>query len=251
MSLLDESRRATLSIPSIVITPALPSRFSISVDMRSALDAIIGAAPSPTPERNSDLDSNVAVVGTRSDDPTECDSTGDDAAGEVPHAPYPSQSAAAETHYLLDLNLEDVRFSMGDVLSALNATTHQRSSHHASATAASLGASSVNAASSTCGSSYVELPETSPYLDVGQAVGARPAESMSVSVSDASSLSSRRTTPFVGCPPTWRHAMYVSSLVWPAQRDDAKDDRKGGKSSRLRWCGVDILARTFGFKRAD
>lgn len=158
---------------------------------------------------------------------------------EVPHTPSTSP-AAAENHYLLQLDFENTRFSMGDVLSAPNASSSENcrpgTGSEGSLAVDTPGASRAN---SPCGSDFVVVTDDM----------ARNAEQECY----LTSITTRRDVPFTGeCPPTWRHAMYVSTNVWPLQRSDAHWGRmrqSSSSGSKWRWCGIDILARTLGFTR--
>ncbi|KAI0800335.1 hypothetical protein C8Q74DRAFT_1364096 [Fomes fomentarius] len=220
MSFLEEPAHAGLRIPDIVITPAMPSRQSLPEDMRSVLDSIVGSASPSTSthalERNTDtaVHSTTELVGD--DGPEE----GGDI--EVPHTPSTSP-AAAENHYLLQLDFENTRFSMGDVLSALKATSRENSrSGTGSEGSLAVDTPGASRANSPCGSDFVVVTDDM----------ARSAEQEY----DLTSITTRRDVPFTGkCPPTWRHAMRRQS---------------SSSGSKWRWCGIDILARTLGLRRS-
>lgn len=167
---------------------------------------------------------------------------------EVPHAPSPSQPAAAETDFLLQLDFENTRFSMGDVLSALDHSCGGSSSTRDSA-GAMMNAADEPRPESACGSEYVvvteemsqPVPEHENYLTEN-----------GLHQSGVATDSLRRAHPYGGvCPPAWRHAMYVSALVWPAQQEngDQHSSQSGERTGWTRWCGFDLLSRTFGFRR--
>ncbi|RPD57355.1 hypothetical protein L226DRAFT_573393 [Lentinus tigrinus ALCF2SS1-7] len=233
-------------LPTIVITPALPSRDSLPTDMRSALDSILSSQTTSTPSPLTTCDTGNRVVWPEELDVTD-GLSGDDDDDEGPSTLPNTQSVTAE--YRLDLDIECLRFSLGDTLSALYAS-YCGTSGPDSTTEDSLMVDSDGPASTlstnpsaSCGSGFFVVTE-----DMA------PVSSDEVAC-DAGTGSVRRVVPKTGeCPPTWRHAMYVSSLVWPVQRDREGRTAQRDKplppvKSKLRWCGMDSLARTLRIGR--
>ncbi|RDX47569.1 hypothetical protein OH76DRAFT_772787 [Lentinus brumalis] len=223
-------------IPVIVVTPPLPSRGSLPADMRLALDSILASGPRLISSDDAALDTRNSVVWSESG--ATCGS-GDSDDSDGPSNAHP---VSLGTHDRLDLDLERIRFSVGEVLSALHACCRSAPSSGAT-TIDSLevdGAPSASPANpaSACGSGFVvvteEMARSSPD-DVAR---------------DTGTDSLRRVAPEGGeCPPTWRHAMYISSLVWPIQRNRERRSTHRDKplppvKARTRWCGAGFLART-------
>ncbi|KAI0710301.1 hypothetical protein C8T65DRAFT_739753 [Cerioporus squamosus] len=193
-----------LPIPSIVITPVLPSRDSLPADMRVALDSILGSGPRSGSSADDLHDTEDSVAWSEAG--ATCGSS-DSADTEVPHAPPITQSVPADTHYRVDLDLECQRFSVGEVLSALHASFRSTAGSDATVEDSLVvdGTHSAPIANpvSSCGSGFLVVTDEIPPDDVADGV---------------STGSLRRMPPPAGeCPPTWRHAMYVSSLVWPVK----------------------------------
>ncbi|TFK83233.1 hypothetical protein K466DRAFT_268910 [Polyporus arcularius HHB13444] len=231
-------------IPVIVVTPPLPSRGSLPADMRLALDSILAGGPQSTSSDDAAHDTRNSVVWSESG--ATCGS-GDSDESDAPPNTYP---VTLGTRYRLDLDVERIRFSVGEVLSAVHACSRSAPSSGAT-TINSLevdGAPSASSAipASACGSGFVVVTEEMARLSPDDVAR------------DTGTDSLRRVAPEGGeCPPTWRHAMYISSLVWPIQRNRERRSAQRDKplppvKARARWCGAGFLARTLcGGRRSE
>ncbi|OSC98407.1 hypothetical protein PYCCODRAFT_997858 [Trametes coccinea BRFM310] len=198
--------RAEMPIPSIIVTPALPSRSSLSSDMRARLDSILGPTVDraqkplpPIPGRTVDhKDSN---EGGRHDE-------------EMPDVPLSMRSATVDHHFRLDLDLGHARFSVGEVVSALEEASRSASSLHQETRDTPSAAPHLRARAqswSDTSSEYVVVTDDMAIPCTMQ----RGNDLYTVSVAVP------RPSHLVGSGhPTWRHAMYISSLVWPCERGE-------------------------------
>ena len=168
---------------------------------------------------------------------------------EEPNPPQHTPSVSADTQYRLDVDLGSTRFSLGDALSTLYASFCGTSGPDP-ATDDSLVVDSDEPAlapsdhpSSSCGSEFLVVTDEMAQLSTDDLAA------------EAGTGSVRRAAPEARtCPPTWRHAMYISSLVWPSQREREARLAKRDKplppvKTKSHWCGVDSLARALRIPR--
>ncbi|KAI0644927.1 hypothetical protein C8Q79DRAFT_1011058 [Trametes meyenii] len=219
-----------LRVPSIVVTPAMPSRSSLSSNMRATLDSIVGPAPShaqcPYPEP---LD--WATYGRIQNVPEvdEHENT------EVPHTPSPppTPSAPAEdSTFLLELDFDGSRFSYGTVVSALEATCRAVSDAD-DGSDASIGPE-VSCSGSDFGSEYIVVTEEMSCLAGGPEEdedGAGEEQEGAL----AARIALRPPRHVWRGHPTWRHAMYISAMVWPAEEPGESPDGNGAHGDPRHW----------------
>ncbi|KAI0359219.1 hypothetical protein OH77DRAFT_1012115 [Trametes cingulata] len=220
--MLSISRPTDMHVPSIVVTPALPSRNSLPPDMRAILDSIIGPVVSRPPTPHTEAVDWVAYGVPEVDDLVKSEET------EVPYAPSHTHPAAAVNYARLHLDLANVRFSVGEVVSALEAKFRSLT-----------GREPVSVPDTPVADDSEESP-TSTLYDRSPAGSDSGSEHTVVAqhvldyevwedADEEDALSAvhvfRRPLQYSGKGnPTWRHAMYVSPLVWPAERTE-DDDR--------------------------
>ncbi|EJF57136.1 hypothetical protein DICSQDRAFT_174197 [Dichomitus squalens LYAD-421 SS1] len=247
------SRYSEYGIPSIVITPALPSPESLPVDMRRALDSILSRRPSEsstTAVEHGNAPANHTAIG-RPDVPAE-DDTEDTGHEEVSHAPFNTQSGTTDNHFLLQLDFENPRISFGDVLAAINATR----SDAVDLETVTNEATATDSASSTP-RSRSPSPWDSDYVVITEPISRNGSVDASQEVAKDSQVVWRPEPQSGIVPPVWRHAMYISTLVWPAQTLHLNN--RGSRDKLLppvasppkaSWPGASVLARAFSLKRS-
>ncbi|KAI9063722.1 hypothetical protein FKP32DRAFT_1676228 [Trametes sanguinea] len=236
-----------MHIPSIIVTPALPSRSSLSSDMRARLDSIVGS----TADR-AQTQKPLPPIPGRTVDKMEIDEgrRGD----EVPHAPFSTPSATAEHHYRLDVDLGNARFSVGEVVSALDQALRSAASLRERTTGMSSTAPYLRARAQSWSDT------SSEYVVVTDDMAA-PCQTEHMDDPCTMPVAVPRPSQLVGNgDPTWRHAMYISSLVWPCERGEGRGQRRSSDTSHLaaknhlklksRWFRLRLLARTLRSARA-
>ncbi|KAL1945280.1 hypothetical protein VTO73DRAFT_2131 [Trametes versicolor] len=209
-------------IPMIVVTPALPSRKSLPADMRATLDAIIGPAPPAKAFEWMSEPSDAAP-----------DSDLEDEDVEEPHVPSRTHRAVAETAPRLELHLENARFSVGAVVSALEEAFRGVPAHDAaSCSVVTDGTSEASSSRTPHGRSCPRAESRASYssstdsLLLTSEIESLPEDIWEdASDEDVPSARAIRRAPPYGWTgnPTWRHAMYVSPLVWPLEVEEGSD----------------------------
>ncbi|KAI0667110.1 hypothetical protein C8Q78DRAFT_418216 [Trametes maxima] len=226
------SSQPELRVPEIVVTPAMPSRSSLSSNMRVTLDSIVGPAPNhaqcPYPEP---LDWTTYGRVQSTPEADEHENT------EVPHAPSPPSqptppASEEDPTFLLELDFDSSRFSYGTLVSALEATCGTVSSPDADADNATDASAEqeLSRAGSDFGSEYVVVTEETSPCPTG-----RSEEDCGSGEEDEDALATRvalRPPRHVWRGhPTWRHAMYISAMVWPT--DGPGDSSEGNNGPAL------------------
>ncbi|KAH9856750.1 hypothetical protein C2E23DRAFT_892874 [Lenzites betulinus] len=217
------SSHSELYIPSIVVTPALPSRNSLSSDMRATLDSIVGPAATHPSSASYAEDSDEArwayAIPNQGLDEFEH--------SEAPNAPFHAQAATAENPFRLELDLKHARFSVNALLSAFEATCRNvtgRGDVKSIPEADDAGDTSssrehLHADPETSSETYVVVEEDMAGPPVP------PKEEKPKGAADEEGVLDARVVRRAPLPvrkanPTWRHAIYISTLVWPAEDDN-------------------------------
>ncbi|KAI0628356.1 hypothetical protein C8Q77DRAFT_1162107 [Trametes polyzona] len=231
---------ADMHIPTIIVTPALPSRNSLSSEMRVILDSIVG--PAATPRRTTDPYES-------DEESRQCDSPHaayEPWEPESPHARFHDMPAAAENPFRLDLDFENARFSVGAVVSALEATCRAVSGYEAAPGGSPVTSDTDGHVSSRTRGRGRTAPEPLEYGGEGEYVlpvddSTRPsANTAGAGIEEGAdgegapvvARAVRRPSRFAGIGnPTWRHAMYISTLVWPSEASDARKARRRSDAS--------------------
>ncbi|OJT06289.1 hypothetical protein TRAPUB_2869 [Trametes pubescens] len=247
-------------IPLIVVTPALPSRKSLPAEMRATLDAIIGpASPAKAFQWMRDP-SGIA--------PHSCLGMYGDEGMEEPHAPSRAHCTVAGNAPRLEVHLENARFSVGTVVSALDATFRAVPAHDAaSGSVTTDGTSDASSSRTPHARRYARTTSHTSYcsstdsLLLASEIESRP-EDIWEDASDEGDAPStravRRAPPYGGTGnSTWRHAMYVSTLVWPLEDDGGRAPRRQPDTSargepvkdRFHWTSLRTLAGVLALGR--
>ncbi|KAI1785847.1 hypothetical protein LXA43DRAFT_100362 [Ganoderma leucocontextum] len=245
------SKYSEYHIPSIIITPALPSPSSLPKEMRLTLDSILDGRSGPPMGRgaSSFRRPSVSVVE---------DEAEDDEHEEVPHTPSTTQPAAAdENNFRLDLDFGNTRFSCGDVLSAMNAAGESALERRAvvvrSPAAGDTSARTLSRPQSPWESDYVVVSDIMSLEEDDDT-----SQELPVNVDSGLQLARRRPeSPLGQTPQAWRHAIYISKLVWPSQRLQAIENVHRNKPlppvvapPKSRWAGAGMLVRALSLKRS-
>lgn len=172
------------------------------------------------------------------------DETDDVEHEEAPQAGSSASSGTTDNSFLLELDFESIHTSFDDVLAAIDATRSDADTVATDSTSSAF----LSRSPSPWDDDYVLVSETGP--------GQRRREASQESV--ASSQVVRRPQPHSGIvPPAWRQAMYISTLVWPAQTSHSADYGHRNKplppvvsAPRVIRSGASLLARTFSLKRS-
>lgn len=170
------------------------------------------------------------------------DSDLEDEVVEEPHVPPRTRRAVAETAPRLELHLENARFSVGAVVTALEAAFRGVPAHDAaSCSVVTDGTSEASSSRTPHGRSHSRAESRASYssstdsLLLASEIESRP-EDIWEDASDEdvpSARAVRRAPPYGGAGnATWRHAMYVSPLVWPLEEASR---RQADTSARSEW----------------
>ncbi|KAI0366711.1 hypothetical protein BV20DRAFT_981776 [Pilatotrama ljubarskyi] len=247
------SQSIDMHIPSIVVTPALPSRNSLSSEMRATLDSIIGPALSRSPTPYTDA-VDWTAYGFAADDQAKSEEK------EVPYIPSCTHPATAVKPVLLQLDLKDVRFSVGEVVSALEAKFRSLTSRDFASDPDSPAADDSNESptSTLCGPSPAGSDSGSEcaFLEENEAYDKAQGDEEEDAEDEGDAFPTvhvvRRPPPppsFRRANPTWRHAMYVSAMVWPAEHKDsdsrAESQLDTASTLKLQLSRLMTLARCF------
>ncbi|KAI0764371.1 hypothetical protein BD413DRAFT_577426 [Trametes elegans] len=257
---------ATLSgprIPSIVVTPALPSRNSLSLDMRATLDSIIGPASSvSTPQPYADA-IDWTAYGVAPEPNGEQFEEHEDT--EVPHTLSRTPPAAAEDDFRLDVDLRAARFSVGEVVSALEAAYHSASSRGPAEFRGPV-ADGASGAPTLCeradvdsgletGSGYVVAADD-VSLACSEPTVLQPSDNLNSHGGDTDADEARpvarRTPTYVDKgDPARRHAIYISTMLWPVKTEGRSANKWLSDAahfpirSKTRWPRMRLLSRAF------
>ncbi|CDO72615.1 hypothetical protein BN946_scf184985.g34 [Trametes cinnabarina] len=237
--------------PSVVITPALPSSSSPSSEMRARLDSIVGptvdCVHKPLPSIPGWTVNNVDVADNRT--PRE----------EVSHTPFCTRRLATEDQqFRLHLDFGNVHFSVDsveEVVPALEETRRAASGFDDSVMGElARGVPSSPPYTLTRARSWSD----SDYIVITEDMASPGAPGSQTDSSHAARRVVRRPALSIGRgDPTWRYAMYVSSLVWPIERDEGRSRRRSLDVERFpyrnkpksRWLRVRLLARVLGLSK--
>ncbi|PIL32750.1 hypothetical protein GSI_04865 [Ganoderma sinense ZZ0214-1] len=235
-----------------MVTPALPSPRSLPKEMRSTLDSILERRSGPPTQRgaSSIRRPSVPVIEDRAEDDEDV---------EVPHAPSTTHSAAADkNNFRLDLDFENLRFSCGDVLSAMNAAGEsalaRRSAVVRNRAAEDSFARTTSRPQSPWESDYVMVSNMMSLDEEDDDAG----DGFLVNVDSGLELARPRPqSPLGRAPQAWRHAMYISKLVWPAQEFQTIKNVYRNKPlppvippPKSRWAEAAMLVRKLSLKRS-
>ena len=164
-------------------------------------------------------------------------------------------------NFRLDLDFGDVRFSCGDVLSAMNAAGESALQRRAIALSNSAAAGNPSPRMS----SRPQSPWESDYVVISDIMALdsdwdwdSSEEFPSDRIDSGLQLARRRPqSPLGRAPQTWRHAIYISKLVWPAQRLQAIETIHKNKplppvvaAPKSLWAGAGTLVRKLSLKRS-
>ena len=183
----------------------------------------------------------------------------DDKYEGVPHTPSTTQSAAADmNNFRLDLDFGDGRFSCGEVLSAMNAAGQSALQRRAATVRNPLAGNAPVRVSSR-----PQSPWESDYVVVSDLMALdSDSDSSEEYPSDLDSelqpARRRPQSPLGQAPQAWRHAIYISKLVWPAQRLQAIESVHRNKplppvvpAPKSLWAaGAGTLVRKLSLKRS-
>ena len=180
---------------------------------------------------------------------------------EVPHTPSTTHSAAADRNdFRLDLDLENMRFSCGDVLRAMNAAGESALARRSAVPRNTTTAGDAFARASARPQSLWE----SDYVVVSNMMSLDEddddaSEEFSVDDDDDELQLARRRpqSPLGQAPQAWRHAIYISKLVWPAQRFQTMENVYRNKPlppvvapPKSRWAEAGMFVRKLSLKRS-
>ncbi|KAM5545003.1 hypothetical protein V8D89_001114 [Ganoderma adspersum] len=235
-----------------MVTPAIPSPRSLPKEMRTTLDSILERRPGPPTPRGASSIRRPSV-------PVVEDETEDDEHEEVPHTPSTTYSAAADVNnFRLDLDLENMRFSCGDVLKAVNAAGESALARRSAVLRNTTGGDALARTSSR-----PQSPWESDYVVVSNIMSLDEddddaSEEFSVDDDPELQLARRRPqSPLGQAPQAWRHAIYISKLVWPAQRLQTIENVYRNKPlppvvapPKSRWAEAGMFVRKLSLKRS-
>ncbi|KAH9888436.1 hypothetical protein C8Q73DRAFT_710156 [Cubamyces lactineus] len=211
-------------VPNIAITPALPSRASLPSEMRAILDSIVGPVVPSEPS--------------------------------LPAGPY----TARDEPFRLELDLTHARFSVGQVAAALDAAC--RAVSDLETVGGVQDATSDISPARPCSVSafnhhdVVLTDQDADEMSCCTGPGSLDGEDGHTQTGSSNPSCSRNGR----VDPTWRHAIYFDSSVWPAAQDQSKPSERVRKDDswpaatgahftlrfKSGWSRIKHLVRPFG-----